>query len=207
MRCKIQQVVKLMKTEDGHLVPIPEKPKKLAIKKIKDKERSNTLITDIKSSTFQNTDIHNKNFNTSLEVQTLSNSNDLCENPTSSLELSNLLSNTDCVPQVLSLVDINTEQIAAVEITSPKTLIINDLIDQLETNCNEILSLTNYQDLEFQSGILCTDQSLYDHTNYSELSLETVEGASPFVDSNINKVDTLPMENYFNQPFSSFLNL
>ncbi|OAD61953.1 hypothetical protein WN48_05520 [Eufriesea mexicana] len=158
---KKKKVVKLMKTEDGHLVPIPEKPKSLKSKKLKIKTGCNTILTsDDTTPAFQNPDIINKQFEPNLEAQILSNSNDLYENSTLSLELTNLLSSTDSIPQVLSLVDINAEQIVAVEVTSPKTLIMNDLIDQFETNCNEILNLTNYQDLEFQHEILNTDQNL-----------------------------------------------
>ncbi|XP_076171358.1 uncharacterized protein LOC143148673 [Ptiloglossa arizonensis] len=204
---KKKKVVKLMKTEDGHLVPIPEKPKKLKPKKLKIKRGSNTVVTsNERINTSENTDIINEHFDSSLELQPLSNT-DLCENPTLSLELTNLLPITDSTPQVLSLVDIKAEQIVTVEVTSPKTLTMNDLIDQFETNCTEILNLSSYQDLEFQHGILNTDQNFYDHSNYSELSLGAVEGTSFFVDSNINKVDTLPMDNYLNQPFPLFLNL
>ncbi|XP_050585089.1 zinc finger protein 90-like [Bombus affinis] len=202
---KKKKVVKLMKTEDGHLVPVPEKPKKLKPKKLKMKAGSNKILSsDDKSVTFQNMDINNKYSDSYLEAHTLLNSNDLCENSALPLELTNVLSNTDFAPQVLSLVDINAEQIVTVEVTTPKTLIMNDLVDQLEINCNEILNLTNYQDLEL--GVSNTDQNLYDHINYSELSLETAEGTSFFVDSNINKLDTLPIENYLNQSFPSFLN-
>ncbi|CAK9833283.1 Zinc finger protein 723 [Anthophora retusa] len=205
---KKKKVVKLMKTEDGHLVPIPEKPKKLKPKKLKMKGVSNTIMTSgDKTSLFQNMDIINKHFDSSLEIQALPSSANLCENLTLSLELTNLLPNADSTPQVLSLVDINAEQIVTVEVTSPKILTMNDLIDQFEANCNEILNLTNYQDFEFQNSILSMDQNLYDHTNYSELSLSTVEGTSLFVDSNINRVDTLSIENYLNQPFPPFLNL
>ncbi|XP_043261861.1 zinc finger protein 92-like [Colletes gigas] len=201
-----KKVVKLMKTEDGHLVPIPEKPKKLKPKKLKIKGGSNVVITSNEKAIFsESTDIIDEEFNSNLELQSLSNSEELCENPTLSLE-PNLLA-TDSASQVLSLVDINTEQIVTVEVTSPKTLTMNDLIDQFETNCTEILNLSNYHDLEFQHGILNTDQHFYDHSSYSELSLGTVEGTSFFVDSNINKVDNLPMENYLNQPFPLFLNL
>ncbi|KAK9296927.1 hypothetical protein QLX08_009188 [Tetragonisca angustula] len=200
-----KKVVKLMKTEDGHLVPIPEKPKPLKPKKLKIKTGPNVLLSsDEKIPSSQDMDINNKHSDSYLGTQILL-SNDLCENSSLPLESTNLFSNPDFTSQVLSLVDINSEQIVTVEVTSPKTLIMNDLIDQFETNCNEILNLTNYQDLELQHGILNTDQNLYDHTNYSELSLGTVEETS-FVDSNINKIDTLPIENYLNQSFSSFLN-
>ncbi|XP_076763849.1 uncharacterized protein LOC143431179 [Xylocopa sonorina] len=202
-----KKVVKLMKTEDGHLVPIPEKPRKLKPIKLKTKAKANTILTkDDKSSSFQNTNIVDKNFNSNLEAQTLPDSDDLCENSILSLELTNLLSNTDSISQVLSLVDINAEQIVTVEVSNPKTLTMNGLIDQFETNCNEILNLTNYQDSEYQHEMLNVEQNLYDHTNYSELSLGTVEGASLFVDSNINKMDTSPIESYLNQSFPSFLN-
>ncbi|XP_017893133.1 zinc finger protein 492-like [Ceratina calcarata] len=208
---KKKKVVKFMRTEDGHLVPIPDKPKKLKSTKMKIKAESNkSSASDDKIMPLQNTNIMSKHFDSGLEVQTLPNSDDLCENPTlsssSSSELINLLSNADSVPQVLSLVDINAEQIVTVEVTNPKTLTMNDIIDQFETNCNEILNLSNYQDLEFQHEMLSTDQ-LYDQTNYSELSLGTVEGTSLFVDPNINKVDTLQIENYLNQSFPTFLNL
>ncbi|CAD1468827.1 unnamed protein product, partial [Heterotrigona itama] len=201
-----KKVVKLMKTEDGHLVPIPEKPKPLKPKKLKINTGPNILLSsDEKISSSQDMDINNKHSDSYLETQILPISNDLCENSSLPLESTNLFSNPDFTSQVLSLVDINSEQIVTVEVTSPKTLIMNDLIDQFEISCNEILNLTNYQDMELQHGILNTDQNLYDHTNYSELSLGTVEETS-FVDSNINKVDILPIENYLNQSFSSFLN-
>ncbi|XP_076241959.1 uncharacterized protein LOC143183968 [Calliopsis andreniformis] len=204
---KKKKVVKLMKTEDGHLVPIPEKPKKLQPKKLKNKEGSIIVLADEKMTSPEATDITDEHFNSNLELQPLLNSADLPENPTLSLELINLSLTSDSTPQVLSLVDINTEQIVTVEVSNPKTLTMNDLMDQFDTNSNEILNLTSYHDLEFQNGILNSDQNFYDHTNYSELSLGAAEGTPLFVDSNINKVDTLPIENYLNQPFSSFLNL
>ncbi|XP_054000566.1 zinc finger protein 595-like [Hylaeus anthracinus] len=205
---KKKKVVKLMKTEDGLLVPVPEKPRKLKPKKHTIKGGFNAVITsNEKVESSENTDIVNEHFDSCLELQSLPNSDDLCENSTLPLELTNLLSSTDSTPHVLSLVDINTEQIVTVEVTSPKTLIMNDLVDQFDTNCTEILNLSSYQDLEFQHGILNTDQHFYDHSNYSELSLGAVEGTSFFVDSNINKIDNLQMENYLNQPFPLFLNL
>ncbi|XP_031831746.1 uncharacterized protein LOC116426646 isoform X2 [Nomia melanderi] len=205
---KKKKVVKLMKTEDGHLVPVPEIPKKLKPKKVKNKGGFDIVLTSnekILSST--NTNIVNEHTDSKFEFQTLPNSNDLYENPTLSLELTNLLPTTDSSPQVLSLVDINAEQIVTVEVTSPKIVTMNDLIDQFETSSNEILNVNSYQDLEFQHGILNTDHHFFDHSNYSELSFEAVEGTSLFVDSTINKVDTTPMDSYLNQPFPSFLNL
>lgn len=191
-----------MKTEDGHLVPIPEKPKNLKPKKLKIKAESNTVLTSNDTTlSFQDMNIINEHKDSNLETLLF---NDLYENSTLSLEF-NLLPNTNSASQVLSLLDINAEQIVTVEVTNPKTLIMNDIIDQFEVNCNEILNL-NYRDSEFENEIL-TDQNLYDHVNYSGLSLETVEGTSFFLDSNINKVDTLPIENYLNQSFPSFLNL
>ncbi|XP_076290094.1 uncharacterized protein LOC143213776 isoform X2 [Lasioglossum baleicum] len=203
---KKKKVVKLMKTEDGHLVPVPEIPKKLKPKKLKVKEEFDTVTNEkILSST--RTSIINEHIDSQFELQTLPDSNDLCENSILSLELTNLLPTTESAPQVLSLVDINAEQIVTVEVTSPKTSTINDLIDQFETNSNEILNLNSYQDLEFHHGILNADQHFFENSNYSELSFGTVEGTSLFVDSNINKVDTTPIDNYLNHSFPSFLNL
>ena len=179
---KKKKVVKLMKTEDGHLVPIPEKPRNLKPRKLKIRGGSNAVLTsNEKALCFESTDIASEDFNSSLELQSLPNPDDL--------------------------LDINAEQIVTVEVSGPKTLTMNNLIDQFDTNSNEILNLTSYQDLEFQHGILNSDQNFYDHTNYSELSLGAAEGTSLFVDSNINKVDSLPIENYLNQPFPLFLNL
>ncbi|XP_078049031.1 uncharacterized protein LOC144476200 [Augochlora pura] len=203
---KKKKVVKLMKTEDGHLVPVPEIPKKLKPKKLKVTENFDITTSDKIFSTTR-TNIINEHIDSRFELQTVPDSHDLCENPILSLELSNLLTTTDSVPQVLSLVDINAGQIVTVEVTSPKTSTMSDLIDQFETNSNEILNLNNYQDLEFHHEILNTDQPFFENSNYSELLFGTVEGTSLFVDSNINKVDTTPIDNYLNQSFPSFLNL
>ncbi|XP_015437907.1 PREDICTED: endothelial zinc finger protein induced by tumor necrosis factor alpha [Dufourea novaeangliae] len=204
---KKKKVLKLMKTEDGHLVPVPETPRKLKLKKFKIKGGTDEVLASNEKILFSdNTNNAHERTNSKFESQSLTNSNNFYENPTLSLELINFLPTADSVSQILSLVDTSAEQIVTVEVTNPKTL-TNDLIEQFETNPNEILNLNSYQDLEFQHSILNMDQHFYEHSNCSEFSVGTVEGVSLFVDSNINKVDTIPIDNYLNQPFPSFFNL
>ncbi|KAL6261496.1 hypothetical protein P5V15_006585 [Pogonomyrmex californicus] len=199
---KKKRIVKLMRTEDGHLVPVPDKSNKLEINKGKirkgresiEKKKRDCPVINIKKQTV--------NIDSQLQIQPLSNPEENLE--CLSLELMNL-SCINFVPQILSLVNVNTGQIITVEVANnPELLSTNEIIDQFGTNCNEILNLSDYQDIEFQSNFLNTDQTYYDNVNYSETSLENIEGSFSLVNNN-NKMETI--ENYLTQEFPQFLNI
>lgn len=197
----IKQVVKLMKTEDGNLVPVPEKPKQSELNhKMKvDEKRESAIKKREKNHLFTNTDEQVISVDLQLQNPPLSNS----ECPSLSSEFANLPV-IDSVPQVLSLVDINTGQVLTVEVTNPESLSVNELTDQLGVNGNEMLNL-DYKDIEFHSNFLNAGQTYYDSTNYSEeVSLENIEDSSSLMSNNI-KIETI--ENYLTREFSSFFNL
>lgn len=191
-----------MKTEDGHLVPVPEKPKKVEYTKTKSDEECESVVKDKeKDHSIMNVDEQVINIDSQLQIQPLSNSeeNSECSNM---LELTNL-SVVDPTPQVFSLVDVNTGQVITVEIANPELLSTNELADQFRTNSNEILNLPDYQDIEFQNSFLNTDQTYYDNTNYSEVSLENIEGSFSLMNNN----SKMEIENYLTHEFSPFLNI
>lgn len=200
-----------MKTEDGRLVPIPEEPKKPKVKRVRTKKESQTVRYDDSGSNVMNCLVISKDMIelpselsnvTPMSTITSSESND------ASLGLSSVISEVDSVPQILSLVNVNSGQVVTVEVTNPDTLPLTDLVDQFEANCNEILGLSGYPELEFQTGILNTEQNYYDQVNYAELPLDNVVESSLLLDPNSTKMDSLPaIENYLTQPFSPFLNL
>lgn len=200
-----------MKTDDGRLVPIPEEPKKPKVKSVKVKKDSQPVNYENSSSSVMNCLVVSKDMielpaelSHVTPMSTISNS----ESTNVSLGLSNAMSEVDSVPQVLSLVDVNSGQVVTVEVTNPDTLPLNDIVDQFEANCNEILGLSGYPDLEFQNGILNAEQNYYDQVTYAELPLENVGESPLLLDPNSSKMDSLPaIENYLTQPFSPFLNL
>lgn len=191
-----------MKTKDGHLIPVPEKPNRSETDKIKIRKESEPISKN-KERDYSVTNIKKQaNVNSQLQIQSLLNSKENPVFPSLSLELKNS-SIIDSIPQVLSLVDVNTGQVLTVEITNNLDLLpTNEFVDQLG-NCNEILNLPDYQDIEFQSNLLNTDQTYYDNTNYSEISLENIEGSFPLV--NNSKMETI--ESYLTHEFLPFLNI
>lgn len=197
-----------MKTEDGHLIPVPEKPRK-----VKCKAPSNIIETDLiseasENSQFLDTNAVTDSLNSDFQLQTICDSNDHNDSIDSPLELNNLLGSAELMPHVLSLVNVNSGQIVTVELTNPEVDTMNDMVDQFETNSNEILNLSDYNDLEFQGGILNMDENYDEQTHYSELELGSAEETSSLLDSSTSKMDALPaIENYLTQPFPSFLNL
>jgi len=197
-----------MKTEDGHLVPMPEKPNKLDCNKVKtEKECESIAENKKKDCSITNIDEQVINIDSPLKIQPLSNSEENSECSSLSAELTNL-SVIDSIPQVLSLVDVNTGQVLTVEVANPEFLSTNELIDQFGTNCSEILNLPDYQDIEFHN-LLNTDQTYCtnvseDNTNYSEISLENIEGSFSLINSN-DKMETT--ESYLINEFSPFLNI
>lgn len=201
---KKKKVVKLMKTKDGNLVPVPDKPNRLETNRSKIGRRRES-ITKNKERDYSITNVEKQtvNVNSQLQTQPLLNPEETSECPNLSLELTNL-SVVDSIPQVLSLVDVNTGQVLTVEITNNSELLPASELDQFGTNCNEILNLPDYQDIEFQSSLLNTDQMYYDNTSYSEISLENIESSFPLV-SNNNKMETI--ESYLTHEFPAFLNI
>ncbi|KAL0100840.1 hypothetical protein PUN28_019313 [Cardiocondyla obscurior] len=194
---KKKKVVKLMKTKEGHLVPVSNKPNTSKANKIKT-EKESELISKNKER-----DNSTTNVNSQPQIRPLLNPEENSECPNLSLELTNS-SIVDSIPQVLSLVDVNTGQVLTVEIANNLELLpSNELVDHFETNCNEILNLPDYQDIEFQSNFLNTDQTYYD-TNYSEIPLENIEGSFSLVNNN-GKMETI--ENYLSCEFPQFLNI
>lgn len=204
---KKKRVVKLMKTEDGHLVPMPEKLNKDCNKMKTEKECESIAEDKKRDRSITNTDEQVVNVESPLKIQPLSNSEENSECSSLSAELTNL-SVIDSIPQVLSLVDVNTGQVLTVEVANPEFLSTNELIDQFGTNCGEILNLPDYQDIEFHN-LLNTDQTYStniseENTNYSEISLENIEGSFSLINSNA-KMETT--ESYLINEFSPFLNI
>lgn len=197
--------MKLMKTEDGNLVPVPEKPKRSKSSKIKTKkERKSATKKREKDHSIMRPNEQIASVDLQLQSQPSStNSEANSECPNVSLELTSLPV-IDSIPQVLSLMDINTGQMLTVQVTNPELLSSNELADQFETNCNEMLNLPDYQDIEFQSSFLSADQTCYDSTSYSEVSLENIEDSVPLINNNC-KIEEI--ERYLIREFSSFYNL
>ncbi|XP_029172558.1 zinc finger protein 724-like [Nylanderia fulva] len=206
---KGKKVVKLMKTKDGHLVPVPEKPNKLDCNKMKiEKECEAIVKTKETDSSITNTDKQVINVDSQLQIQPPLNSKGNSECSSLSLEHTNL-SVIDSIPQILSLVDVNTGQVLTVEVANPEFLPTDELADQFETNCSEILNLPDYQDIEFHNNLLNANQTYCtniseDNTNYSEVSLENIEGSFSLINSN-NKMETI--ESYLTNEFPPFLNI
>lgn len=198
-----------MKTEDGHLVPVPEKSNKLDCNKVKTEKECESIVKNKKKDcSITNIDEQVINVDSPLKIQALTNSEENSECSSLSAELTNL-SVIDSIPQVLSLVDVNTGQVLTVEVANPEFLSTNELVDQFGTNCNEILNLPDYQDIEFQNSLLNTDQTYCtniseDNTNYSEVSLENIEGSFSLINNN-GKMETI--ESYLINEFSPFLNI
>lgn len=201
---KKKKVVKLMKTKDGHLVPVPDKPNRSETNKVK-VEKGRESIGKNKEKDCSVTNVRKQAVNVDLqqEMQSLLNPEENTECSNLPLEPTNL-SAVESIPQVFSLVDVNTGQVLTVEITNNSELLPTNELDQFGTNCNEILNLPDYQDIEFQSSLLNTDQMYYDNTNYSEISLENIEGSFPLV-SNTSKMETI--ESYLTHEFPAFLNI
>ncbi|XP_014470015.1 PREDICTED: zinc finger protein 595-like [Dinoponera quadriceps] len=202
---KKKKVMKLMKTEDGNLVPVPENPKRSKSNKIKTKkERKSVEKKKEEDHSIMNPNEQIASVDLQLQSQPSStNSEENSECPNLSLELTNL-SVIDSIPQVLSLVDITTGQMLTVQVTNPELLPSNELADQFETNCNEILNLPDYQDIEFQNSLLNADQTCYDSASYSEVSLENIEDSVPLMNNNC-KIEEI--ERYLIREFSPFYNL
>ncbi|KYM79161.1 hypothetical protein ALC53_10325 [Atta colombica] len=202
---KKKKVVKLMKTKDGHLVPVPDKPNRSETDKIK-AEKGCESIAKNKEKDYSVINVKKEaaNVNSQLEIQPSLNPEENSECRNLSLESTNL-SIVESIPQVFSLVDVNTGQVLTVEITNNSELLpTNELVNQLGTNCNEILNLPDYPDTEFQNSLLNIDQMCYDNTNYSEISLENIEGSFPLV-SNNSKMEMI--ESYLTHEFPAFLNI
>lgn len=198
-----------MKTEDGHLVPVPEKRNKLDCNKVKTEKECESIVKNKKKNCSM-TNINEQviNVDSLLKIQPLSNSEENSECSSLSAELTNL-SVIDSIPQVLSLVDVNTGQVLTVEVANPEFLSTNELVDQLGTNCSEILNLPDYQDIEFHNSLLNTDQTYCtniseDNTNYSEMSLENIGDSFSLMNNN-GKMETI--ESYLVNEFSPFLNI
>ncbi|XP_018393699.1 PREDICTED: zinc finger protein 708-like [Cyphomyrmex costatus] len=186
---KKKKVVKLMKTKDGHLVPVPDKPNRSETNKVK-AEKGCESIANNKEKDCPATNVKKEaaNANSQLEIQPSLNPEENSECPNLSLESTNL-SIIESIPQVFSLVDVNTGQVLTVEITNNSELLpTNELVNQLGTNCNEILNLPDYPDTEFQNSLLNIDQMCYDNTNYSEMSLENIEGSFPLLNQSSDQL-------------------
>ncbi|XP_011350210.1 zinc finger and SCAN domain-containing protein 12 isoform X2 [Ooceraea biroi] len=200
-----KKMVKLMKTEDGHLVPVPEKSKTLKSRKVETIEQSrkenkveNEIALNVeKDCLLRNIDEKVASVDSQLQIQSSSSENLEC--PNVSLEFTNLP--VDSIPQVFSIVDVNTGQVLTVEVANPELLTNNELTDQCETNCSEMLNLPYYQDIDFQTNLQNADETYYDNTNYAEASLE---GSLSFMNSN-NKLETI--ESYLTHGFPPFLNI
>lgn len=197
--------MKLMKTEDGNLVPVPEKPKRSKSSKIKTKKERKSAVKK-KEKDHSVTNPNEEIASVELQPQnqpSSTNSEENSECPNLSLELSNLPV-IDSMPQVLSLVDVNTGQMLTVQLNNPELPSGNELVDQFETNCGEMLNLPDYQDIEFQNSLLSADQACYDSTSYSEVPLENMEDSVPLMNNNC-KIEEI--ERYLIREFSSFYNL
>lgn len=194
--------MKLMKTEDGHLIPVPEQPKELSSVKVK-LEKKRILVAKDEEKEFITVNANKQVVNTylQLQVQSLSNCKELSQYSNSLLEPTNLSVITS-KPQVLSLVGINTGQLLTIEVTNPSLLSTTDeQTDQLEANCSEMLNLSDCQNIEFQNTSLNANQTYSNSTNHSEVSLENIEDLFTLIN---HKLET---EDYSKHGLLSFLNI
>lgn len=199
-----QQVVKLMKAEDGRLIPVPENPKKIS-------DKSNKLTAEQNANSgLESGENHQPNIGEDVNVDFLNADTELQSLPAShgtagslNIELAfvHLLPIADRSPQVVSLVNVHSGGIVSAQVTSAEALVMSNLVNQSEVHCNEMLNFS-----EFQDELL--DAEGCEEGNYSELSLNNTEETPVLLDSDSNKTDTLPtLENYLTQPFPTFLNL
>jgi len=160
-----------MKTEDGNLVPMPEKSKILKSCKIKTIRKENEIALNMeKNCLIRNINEQIVNADSQqLQIQSFLNSEDF-ECPSLSLEFTNSINS---ISQIFSIVDVNTGQVLTIEVANPELLTNNELIDQFGTSCNEILNSPYYQHIDFQNNFLNTDETYYNNTNYA--FLENIE--------------------------------
>lgn len=179
-----------MKTEDGHLVPVPEKPKKPELKKVKTERKHVSVIRKRKTKhSAATSDEQMTSIGLELYIQPSE------ENPSYanlSIEFTNLPLNA--IPQVLSLIDPNTGQELTIDFTNPESLPISDVTDQSKIDCNEVLHLPDYENIGFQDNFLNVDQVYYDSSDYSELPLENVEYSPALINNDIETIDCLSMD-------------
>lgn len=181
--------MKLMKTEDGHLIPVPEQPKELSSLKVKLKKKR-ILVAKDEEKEFITVNANKQVVNTylQLQVQSLSNCKELSQYSNSSLDPTNLSVITSN-PQVLSSVDTNTGQLLTIEVTNPNLLSTTEQTDQLGTNCNEMLNLSDCQSVEFQDTSLNADQTYSNSTNHSEVSLENIEDLFSLINQKLETIN------------------
>ncbi|XP_020300733.1 zinc finger protein 91-like isoform X2 [Pseudomyrmex gracilis] len=186
---KKKKVMKLMKTEDGHLIPVPEQPKELSSLKVKLKKKR-ILVAKDEEKEFITVNANKQVVNTylQLQVQSLSNCKELSQYSNSSLDPTNLSVITSN-PQVLSSVDTNTGQLLTIEVTNPNLLSTTEQTDQLGTNCNEMLNLSDCQSVEFQDTSLNADQTYSNSTNHSEVSLENIEDLFSLINQKLETIN------------------
>ena len=195
-----------MKTEDGKLIPVPEKFEKVRVQQDFETQFKTEKKSDSETGCSSNRNLLDNQV--CIQKQTSSNSHSPVESTNVSTEISNNLLQTDTASQVVSLVDINLGEVVTVEVTNQDSLPIDDIVSQFEESCNEILDLPSYHDLEFHHEILNRDGSYYDSVSYSEMHLEDVDESSLLLASSDAKIDSLPIiDNYLTQTFPCFLNL
>lgn len=189
-----------MKADNGDLIPVPDQIKKSLCNKTniqaqaefkmhnKPKLDSSLNQNSIESQSGSN---HFSNAQNDEEKQEDDDNN----NNNLAIEVPNQLLQVDTSP-IVSLVDVHSGQVVTV-VSNQESLPINDIVNQFEESCNEIL------DLEFQNEILSREQNYYDHACYSELQIEDVD--ENLLNSN-NTKDPI-IDSYLTQNFPSFLNL
>lgn len=180
-----------MKTEDGVLVPVPEKLQK----KIRHKTRETKSNVEVSNTTVEPV-ATTKTAEKKDQASSAEPSDENCDNPEG-----------QAVSQVLSLVDINSGQVVTVQVTDRDSCSMNALVDQFEANCNEMFGLTGLQNLELQNGIIHMDNNYCSSEYYSELHMLGNDEPSLLLDSDSSKTDSLPtMEHYPSQSLLSYLN-
>ncbi|XP_029669155.1 zinc finger protein 724-like isoform X2 [Formica exsecta] len=178
---KKKKVVKLMKTEDGHLVPVPEKPNKLDCNKVKsEKECESTVKSRKKDCSITNIDAQVINVDSPQKVLSLVDIN---------------------TGQVLTVEVANPEVLPTDELIDQFGTNCSEIL-----NLPDYQDIEFHNSLLNVDQTYCTNIS-EDNTNYSEVSevlLENIEGSFSLINSN-GKMETI--ENYLTSEFSPFLNI
>lgn len=204
-----------MKNEEGDLVPVPEKVKRLPKPKAAPKAPRVAVSRGLFKRTYK--DILDEDpvdevedtdaFTKDREEDPMLDSSRNSESPDFSIELPNLLSVDDNTPQILSLVGVNDDKnLSGVEANTSDSLASSDFANQFDRHCDDELVLSGYHDLGFQEEILNDEQNLYEDSSYSEIPLASVEETLLLLNSDSDRI--LPaIDSYLTQPIQSLFNL
>ncbi|XP_070153379.1 zinc finger protein 737 isoform X2 [Polyergus mexicanus] len=178
---KKKKVAKLMKTEDGHLVPVPEKPNKLDCNKVKSEKECGSIVKSRKKDcSITNIDTQVINVDSPLKVLSLVDIN---------------------TGQVLTVEVTDPEVLPTDELIDQFGTNCSEIL-----NLPDYQDIEFHNSLLSTDQMYCTNIS-EDNTNYSEVSevlLENIEGSFSLINSS-GKMETI--ENYLTNEFSPFLNI